>query len=284
MTEENEWDIIIKPKTKLLSFGLNDIWAYRDLIILFVKRDIIAQYKQTILGPLWLVIQPVLSTIFFTIIFGTFAKFETGGIPYPIFTLSGLTIWNFFASSFTKTSNVFVSNASIFGKVYFPRLTVPLSSLIANFITFFVQLFILIALLVYYSIVYNYQWQMNWGAFFLLPFLLLATGLFGMGLGIIASSLTTKYRDLTFLMGFILQFVMYFSSVVFPINNFGEKLKFLFNLNPLIHFVDLFRSIFINSPAPEPIWLLYSTGFVIVSLIFGTLIFSKVEKTFMDTV
>ncbi len=284
MQENKDWDLIVKPRVNIFHLGFKELWAYRDLILLFVKRDIVAQYKQTILGPLWLIIQPVISTVFFTIIFGNFAKFDTSGIPYPIFTLSGLTFWNFFSSSFNKTSSVFLSNAGIFGKVYFPRLTVPASSLIANFIAFIVQFVILIVLLLYYQFSGSYSWQMNFSLVWLFPFLLIVCGLFGLGLGLIMSSLTTKYRDLTFLVGFILQFVMYFSSVVFPLTNFSPKLQFLFNLNPLLHLINLFRAIMINSDMPSVLWLLYSLSFMLVTLFLGIIIFNKVEKSFMDTV
>ncbi|HWY12476.1 MAG TPA: ABC transporter permease [Bacteroidia bacterium] len=284
MTEEKDWDIIIKPKPKLFHFGFKEIWAYRDLIILFVKRDIVSQYKQTILGPLWLIIQPILTTVFFTIIFGKFAKFDTGGIPFPIFTLSGLTIWNFFAMSLNKTSSVFVNNATIFGKVYFPRLTVPFSAIIANFITFLVQFAILLLLLFYYKFFNNYVWQINYFGLLGLLLLLIIFSLFGLGAGLIVSSITTKYRDLGFLVGFALQFVMYFSSVVFPLDKLGPKWGSIINLNPLIHLVHWFRAIIINAPMPNMSLLLYSTAFMIIVLFSGILVFNRVEKSFMDTV
>ncbi len=284
MTEEKNWDLIIKPKPNIFHLGLKEVIEYKDLIWLFVKRDMVAQYKQTVLGPLWLIIQPLLSTLFFTIIFGSFAKFDTKGIPYPIFTLSGLTIWNFFSTSLNKTSSVFVSNAGIFGKVYFPRLTVPVSTLISNGFTFLIQFFILLLLLLYYKIFNNYDWQVDLKLLFLFPIVLILCGLFGLGCGLIISSLTTKYRDLTFLVGFGLQFVMYFSSVVFPIDKFSSKIQLLFNLNPLLHIVGLFRAIFINAPLPEIQWLLYSAVWTILVLIIGAVVFNKVEKSFMDTV
>jgi lipopolysaccharide transport system permease protein len=284
MTQDKDWDLIIKPKPNIFHLGLKELFEYKDLIWLFVKRDIVAQYKQTVLGPLWLIIQPLLSTLFFTIIFGNFAKFDTKGIPYPIFTLSGLTIWNFFSTSLGKTSSVFVSNSAIFGKVYFPRLTVPVSALISNSFTFLIQFVILLFLLVYYKFVKNYDWHINYNLLILFPFVLLLCGLFGLGCGLIISSLTTKYRDLTFLIGFGLQFVMYFSSVVFPIDKFSGKIQTLFNLNPLLHIVGMFRAIFINAPLPGTQWILYSTGWTVLVLLIGAVIFNKVEKSFMDTV
>jgi lipopolysaccharide transport system permease protein len=284
MTQDKDWDLIIKPKPNIFHLGLKELFEYKDLIWLFVKRDIVAQYKQTVLGPLWLIIQPLLSTLFFTIIFGNFAKFDTKGIPYPIFTLSGLTIWNFFSTSLGKTSSVFVSNSAIFGKVYFPRLTVPVSALISNSFTFLIQFIILLFLLVYYKFVNNYDWHINYNLLILFPVVLLLCGLFGLGCGLIISSLTTKYRDLTFLIGFGLQFVMYFSSVVFPIDKFSGKIQTLFNLNPLLHIVGMFRAIFISAPLPGTQWILYSTGWTVLVLLIGAVIFNKVEKSFMDTV
>ena len=284
MKEQKEWDLIIKPKPNIFHLGLKEVIEYKDLIWLFVKRDVVAQYKQTILGPLWLIIQPLLSTLFFTIIFGSFAKFDTKGIPYPVFTLSGLTIWNLFSTSLNKTSNVFVSNAGIFGKVYFPRLTVPVSTLISNGFTFLIQFFILLLLLLYYKVFNNYDWQMDLKLLFLFPLVLILSSLFGLGCGLIISSLTTKYRDLTFLVGFGLQFVMYFSSVVFPIDKFSAKIQLLFNLNPLLHIVGLFRAIFINAPLPQTQWLLYSATWTLIVVTFGAIVFNRVEKSFMDTV
>ena len=284
MAQDKDWDLILKSKPGIFHLGLKEVIAYKDLIFLFAKRDIVAQYKQTILGPLWLVIQPLLTTAFFTIIFGKFAKFDTGGIPFPVFTLSGLTIWNFFASSLNKTSSVFLSNSSIFGKVYFPRLTVPISAIIANAITFVIQFMILILLLLYYKYIMNYDWEVNYVAAIGLPILLIFSSMFGMGCGLIISSLTTKYRDLSFLIGFVLQFVMYFSSVVFPTENLPVKIQQILNFNPLIHFVHLFRAIVINSPLPETSWLIYSSSFVFITLCAGILVFNRVEKSFMDTV
>jgi lipopolysaccharide transport system permease protein len=284
MAEEKDWDLIIKPEPGLFHLGFKELLAYKDLIFLFVKRDIVAQYKQTILGPMWLVLQPVLTTVFFTIIFGNFAKFDTGGIPFPVFTLSGLTIWNFFATSLTKTSSVFVNNASMFGKVYFPRLTVPVSAIISNTIAFGVQFLILIILLFFYKFSIGYEWHVNYKYFFLFPFLLITCSLFGMGCGLIVSAATTKYRDLGFLVGFVVQFLMYFSSVVFPVDKLSSKILFILNFNPLYHIVSIFRSLIISSPMPDIIWIIYSSIFMLVVLFSGIIIFNKVEKSFMDTV
>lgn len=282
--KEKNWDLVIRSKTPFLRLGLKELYRYRDLVMLFAKRDIVAQYKQTLLGPTWLVIQPILSTIFNTIIFGTLAKFDTKGIPYPVFILSGLTAWNFFASAFNKTSGIFITNASIFGKVYFPRLTVPLASIISNFITFIIQFALLLCLLLFYKFQNGYDWEINYKWLLALPLLLGAISLLGLGAGLVISSLTTKYRDLTFLTGFIMQFLMYFSSVAFPINSFGSKWEIFFKLNPILHLVSLFRAIVINAPLPDVMWLAYSIVSTLIILIIGILIFNKVEKSFMDTV
>ena len=284
MSQNKDWDLILQPKPLFFSLGIKDIWEYRDLILLFVKRDIVSQYKQTILGPLWLVIQPLLSTIFLTVIFNYFAKFNSGETPYPIFILSGLAIWNFFSTSFSKTSNIFVSNATIFGKVYFPRLTVPISSIIANHLTFLIQFVILLIVILFYGSTKHYEWHVNLLALIFLPFILISSGLLGMGIGLIVSSLTTKYRDLSFLTGFILQFLMYFSAVAFPISSFNRTYQFIFNLNPVLHLVGFFRACILNSPLPGFYSLLYTAVFILVFLLMGMMIFQKVEKNFMDTV
>ncbi|MBK9283221.1 MAG: ABC transporter permease [Sphingobacteriaceae bacterium] len=282
--EEDNWDLIVSPKSSLLELNLREVWNYRDLILLFTKRDIISQYKQTILGPLWLIIQPILSTVFFTVIFGWFAKFKTGEIPYAIYTLSGLTIWNFFSTSLSKSSSVFLSNAGIFGKVYFPRLTVPISIVLSNAISFIIQFIVLLCLLFIYTYFKDFNWQPNIKLFFLLPFILIIFAFYGMGLGLIASALTTKYRDLSFLISFMLQFILYFSSVVFPLDGFAGKFQLLFNLNPLTHIVKLFRAIMISTEMPDPKWIIYSITIGIITLLLGILIFNKIEKSFMDTI
>jgi len=282
--EEQKWDLIVTPKGNFFKLNLFELWHYRDLIMLLVKRDIVSQYKQTVLGPIWLIVQPVLSGIFFTIIFGNFAKFNTGEIPYPIFTFSGLTIWYFFATTFAKTSSVFITNSSIFGKVYFPRLSVPLSSLISNSVSFFIQFGVFVLLLLYYKFFRNYDFHVNFSLLIFFPPLLLLFGLMGVSIGLLASSLTTKYRDLSFLLSFGLQFLMYFSSVVFPLGGFNNKIQMLLNLNPLMHMVNFFRSIFLSSPSPSAFWLVYSTLFVLVTLFGSIIVFNRVEKSFMDNI
>ena len=281
---KTEWDLVINPKPALFHFGIKELFRYRDLITLFVKRDLIAQYKQTLLGPAWLILQPLLWTVFYSVIFGNFAKFDAGSIPYPIFILSGFTIWNFFSSSLNKTSTVFVSNAGVFGKVYFPRLTVPVAALLSNGFAFMIQCILLVLLLLIYTLFFGYTWTLDPAKLLLFPVLLVICGAFGLGAGLIVSSLTTKYRDLTFLVGFALQFGMFFSEVVFPIAKFSPEIQRLFNLNPLLHIINSFRAVFINAPVPEFHWLLYSFCFTVVVVILGMLVFNKVEKSFMDTV
>lgn len=284
MQTEESWDLIIKPKNKWYQLDLKAIWKYRDLLLLLVRRDFVAVYKQTILGPLWFFIQPIITALTFTFIFGNIAKISTDGNPSILFYLAGITIWTYFSDCLTKTSSTFVSNAGVFGKVYFPRLIMPLSVLVSNLIKLGIQLLIFICVWVYYymnSEDVHPHWELMW----LLPILIFMLAGLGFGFGILISSLTTKYRDLTFLVGFGVQLLMYASSVVIPISSMSDKVKHIMLLNPLTSIIESFKYIFLGSGSIETFsYLTYSFGIMIVLVAVSIIVFNKVEKSFMDTV
>jgi len=281
-TEEN-WDLIIQPKAPLLDLNLKEVWRYRDLMLLFVKRDFIAQYKQTILGPLWHLIQPIFTTIMFLLVFGKIANIPTDTVPPVLFYMSGITIWNYFASCLNSTSGTFVANSGIFGKVYFPRLVIPLSNVLSNMIKFCVQFLLLLMMMAFYSlrgqpIHFGFTW-------FWIPVLVLMMGAFGLGLGIIISSLTTKYRDLTVLIGFAVQLLMYATPVVYPLSFLkGKSYASWIQWNPLTPIVEAWRYALFGQGSFSPATLLYSTVVICLILFLGLMTFSRVERTFMDTV
>ncbi len=280
--ENEEWSMVISPKNNWFDLNLKDVWRYRDLLFMFVKRDFVSIYKQTILGPLWFLIQPILTTAMFIVVFKNVAKIPTDGLPPIVFYLSGLSIWNYFSSCINKTSGTFISNASIFGKVYFPRLIVPLSNVVSNLITFAIQFSLLIAIMIYYSFT-GTHFQLN-AYILLLPLLLLMLAGLGLGLGIIISSLTTKYRDLTFLVTFGVQLLMYATPVIYPLSFFSDKYKYFILANPLTPIIEIFRYSLFGAGTFTLIHLLYSLTFTIIALLGGILLFNKVEKNFMDTV
>ncbi len=283
MEVENEtWDLIIEPKSSVFNIGLKKIWRYRDLMLLFVKRDFVSVYKQTILGPLWLFIQPIITTITFTIIFSNVAKIGTDGIPAVLFYLSGITLWTYFSDCLLKTSNTFVLNSGIFGKVYFPRLIMPLSVVVSNLIKLAIQLLLFLGVWTYFlftSDTIHPNWYIG-----IVPFLILIMAGLGMGFGIIISALTTKYRDLTFLVAFGVQLMMYASPIVYPISIVSGKFKFLLLLNPLTSIIEAFKYAFLGNGFFSWGYLLYSFLFMVVLLAAGIVVFNKVEKSFIDTV
>jgi lipopolysaccharide transport system permease protein len=282
--DTDNWDIEIKPKASLFEINLKELWQYRDLLVLFVKRDFSAQYKQTVLGPLWHVIQPVFTTIMFLFVFGKIANIPTDGIePKLLFYMSGITIWNYFAACLTSTSSTFVSNASIFGKVYFPRLIIPLSVVFSNIVRFGIQMLLLIVAMIFFAFKgYNFSVGISC---LLIPVCVIMMAGIGLGLGIIISSLTTKYRDFTVLIGFGVQLLMYATPIAYPLSFAREKgfARFI-EANPLTGITEAFRYAVFNSGAFNPGLLLYSGIFMLLVLVIGTIIFNKVEKSFMDTV
>ncbi len=281
---DSYWSEIILPKTHLFDLRFNDLWRYRDLLLLFVKRDFVATYKQTVLGPMWHVIQPLLTTIMFLIVFGRIANIPTDGIPPLLFYMSGITIWNYFAACLTGTSNTFVSNAAIFGKVYFPRLIIPLSTVLSNIVKFGIQFLLLLIMIIYYAITQHYfYFGINW---LLLPLLVLMMAMLGLGVGIVISSITTKYRDFTVLLTFGIQLAMYATPVAYPLSYLAEKSQYawLMKLNPLSSVLEGFRFALFNTGSFSWWELGYSAVWMVGFLFVGVLLFNRVEKGFMDTV
>lgn len=282
MISEQKWTTVIKPKTGWMDIHLKEVWQYRDLIYLFVKRDFVTQYKQTVLGPLWYLIQPLLTTLMFSIVFGTIAKIPTDGVPQFIFYMSGNIAWLYFSQCITKTSNTFVTNVNIFGKVYFPRLTTPIATVLTGLINFGIQFLLFIGFLVYFLLTDTTVHPNVYIA--LTPVLIVQMALLGMGFGIIISSLTTKYRDLTVLVSFGVQLWMYATPVVYPISTLSEKAASLILLNPMAPVVAIFRYAFLGTGSIP--WMYWGISWIttIVVLLLGIVLFSRVEKTFMDTV
>jgi lipopolysaccharide transport system permease protein len=273
----------IRPRRSLFDLRLKSVWEYRDLLSMFVKRDFVATYKQTILGPVWFILQPVMTTIMFTVVFGNFAKISTDGQPKILFYLAGITIWNYFSDSFNRTASVFTSNASIFGKVYFPRLIVPLSIVTSGLIRFSIQFLLFISSLLYYIFYSKVNVHPNAYAF-LTPFLLILMAGLALGAGMIISSMTTKYRDFTYLISFGVTLLMYATPIIYPINSIPSKYKVFVMANPLTGIVETFRYSWLGAGSFSWSLLLYSFTFMIVLISFGILIFNKVEQNFMDTV
>jgi len=281
-----EWSEIITPRNKLFDIRLHEVWRYRDLILLFVKRDMASQYKQTVLGPVWFVIQPIFTTIVFFFVFNRVAGIPTDPVPAPIFYMCGISIWNYFSTCFTATSNVFVSNAGIFGKVYFPRLALPISIVLSNIIKFGIQLALLVTVIVFYVLFKGYHYHIGLNLL-LLPVIVLLMAALGLGGGIIVSSLTTKYRDFSVLVTFGMQLMMYITPVAYSLKFIAVKhprYSTLILSNPLSSLIEGFRYAVLGEGTLNMGWFLYSCAVTIVMLAMGTIIFSKVERTFMDTV
>lgn len=281
---EHEWTI--ESKSSLLNLKLNEVWAYRDLLLLLVRRDFVSFYKQTILGPLWFFIQPLFTTIIFTFIFGNLAEISTDGLPKPLFYLAGITAWNYFADCLTKTSTVFKDNANIFGKVYFPRLIMPLSIVVSNLVRFAVQMILFLVLMAYYHFIIGAAFHITW-AIALFPIIVVLMALLGLGTGMIISAMTTKYRDLAFLVTFGVQLLMYATTVIYPLSTAIEKYPayaWVIKYNPMTPIIETFRYGFLGEGSFSWESLAYATGVTVTFLISGIIIFNKVEKTFVDTV
>ncbi len=281
--EENErWDLVIRPKRHLLDLNLRELWDYRDLLYMFVKRDIVTVYKQTVLGPIWFFIQPILTTVVYLFVFGRVAKISTDGIPGILFYLSGIVMWNYFAESFNKTSTTFRTNAAIFGKVYFPRLIVPLSLVASGLIKFLIQVSLFLAAWVWYlattDVVHPNLWILA------VPYLVVLMAGLGLGFGIIFSSLTTKYRDLTFLLQFGIQLGMYATPVIYPMSVLSDRARSILWWNPIAHLIEIFKYGFLGAGQASLSGLAYTTAFTIAVLFCGVVVFNRTEQTFMDTV
>ena len=281
---QEEWTEIITPQAHPFQLGLKQLWRYRDLLVLFVKRDLTAQYKQTILGPLWNIIQPAFTTFVFLMVFNKIAKIPTDTLPPVIFYMSGLTIWNYFSSCLTTTSSTFVSNAAIFGKVYFPRLILPLSGVVSNLAKFGIQFGLLLLLMTWFVLFKNYTIPFGWHTL-LIPVIAIIMAALGLGLGIIISSLTTKYRDFTILISFGVQLLMYATPVAYPLSYVAKsKYRVLIEWNPLSPLIEGFRYALFGSGTFTAGLFIYSILFSFFTLILGMFIFNKVERNFMDTV
>lgn len=280
---QEQWDLIIRSKTHWFSLNLKEVWRYRDLLMLLVKRDYKASFKQTILGPIWFFIQPLLTSSVYAVIFGRIANISTDGNPRLLFYMAGVIMWNYFSTCLTSTSSTFVTNANIFGKVYFPRLIMPISVVISNLLRFSVQFLFFFGVLIYYMQKPEYTVQPTW-AVILTPVFLLIMALLGLSMGLIVSSLTTKYRDLAHLVGFGVQLMMYATPVVYPASFLQGKWKTILELNPMTSVIEGFRYAYMGSGEFNVFSLGYSIGVTLILLLISVILFNKVEKGFMDTV
>ena len=279
---KESWTKIIQPKSSLFYLRLNDLWQYRDLVMMFIRRDFVSNFKQTILGPLWFFIQPLLTTITYVIIFGRVAKLSTDGIPMLLFYLSGITIWNYFSETLSRTSTVFRDNAGLFGKVYFPRLTMPVSIIISNLLRFSIQFFLFLIIWLYFLINTN---KVHPNLYLLLtPVLIVIMGLLSLGLGMIISSLTTKYKDLSFLISFGIQLLMFATPVIYPLSSVPDNYKTLLAANPISAVIETFRFGFLGSGSFNWMALGYSFACAIIILFIGVIVFNRVEKKFTDII
>lgn len=283
---ENEvWDLEITPQNNLLDLKIKNVWHYRDLLVLLVRRDFVSFYKQTILGPLWFFIQPLFTTIIYTFVFGNLADISTDGLKKPLFYLAGITAWNYFSDCLSKTSSVFTTNAGLFGKVYFPRLIVPLSIVVSNLIRFAVQMALFITMMAYYylrGVVFHPNVYL-----LLFPFLLLLMAMLGLGLGMIISAATTKYRDLTFLISFGIQLMMYLTTVIYPLSEVIKKYpkyQWMIEFNPMTSIIEAFRYGFLGKGTFTMLSLGITTVITTVILLMGIIVFNRVERNFIDTV
>jgi lipopolysaccharide transport system permease protein len=281
-TSTDSWDLIIRPHRKWFDLKLGELWRYRDLVMLFVRRDFVSLYKQTILGPLWYLIQPLLTAITFTIVFGNIAKLPTDGLPQFLFYMSGTVIWTYFATCLTKTSETFVQNSQLFGKVYFPRLAVPVSILISSLIAFAIQFVFFLAFMVYFAL-NGAHLRPNWWMLATPLLVLLMAGL-GFGFGLIVSAMTTKYRDLRFLVQFGVQLLMYATPVVYSSSSIPARFQPLLRANPMTSVIEGFRYAYLGGGSVSLGGLAYSFVFMVVIVAVGAVIFNRVEATFMDTV
>lgn len=280
--QEASWDIVITPRKHLFDLNLQEVWRYKDLLTLFVRRNIVAEYKQTILGPLWYFIQPLLTTIIFTIVFGNLAGISTDGVPPMLFYLAGITNWNYFADCLNKTATTFKDNQNIFGKVYFPRLVVPLSIVTTSLLKYGIQMLLFIGFYVYF-VLKGVPVQPN-ATLALFPLLIIILAGLGLGFGLLFTSMTTKYRDLVFLLSFGVQLAMYATPVIYPLSEVPDQYQWLSALNPMTAVIETFKYGMLGKGTFDWGYLGYSAGFMIVILLTGTVIFNRTEKNFMDTV
>lgn len=282
MNNQQNWTEEIKAQNTLFSINFKEVWHYRDLLLMLVKRDYVTFYKQTILGPIWFFIQPLMTTVVYLVLFGQIAKLSTDGAPQIAFYLAGITIWNYFSEALTKTSTVFKDNANLFGKVYFPRLIMPLSIVCSSLMKFTIQFGLFIVVVLYFTFINPKIHPNLW--ILLTPFLVLLMATFALGLGMIFSSLTTKYKDLVFLLTFGIQLFMYATPVVYPSSAMPIKFSWLLHINPLTGIFECFRYAYLGTGSFQPIDLIISTILIGILFFIGIVIYNKVEKSFMDTV
>lgn len=282
---DSDWTLVVTSKTSWFHLDIGELWRYRDLVLLMFKRDLVTWYKQTILGPIWYIVQPLLTTLMFTVVFGNIAKISTDGQPKILFYLSGVILWNYFADCFKIISETFVTNKSIFGKVYFPRIVMPLSTALSNLVKFGIQLALFVSIYIYYLFNgFEFEWD---ASLLLLPILVIMAGGLSIGLGMIASSLTVKYRDITFLITFGIQLLMYGTPVIYPMSEAADKLgeyKIFILANPMSPIIESFRYILLKSGTLDFGNLLYSLVVTVIILFTGMIIFNRTEKSFIDTV
>lgn len=286
-TQKETWLYEISAKHKLIDLNFKEIWRYRDLLVLFVKRDITTVYKQTILGPLWYLIQPLFTSVIFTLVFNNLGNIQTGNVPPFLFNLAGITAWNYFKACLTGTSNTFRANASLFGKVYFPRVIMPMSITISNLLKFGIQLLIFIGFYLYYYFLNGLNLGLN-NTLILFPIYVVMMALLGLGLGMIISSFTTKYRDLTVLVGFAVNLLMYLSAVPYPLaeaeNKFPDYVYLFVKYNPVTQMIEGFRYMLLNTGDFNWTSMVYTLVICVVTFLVGLVIFNKTEKSFIDTV
>ena len=273
----------IKPKKKWLDVDNKGLWKYRDLYRMYIVRDFVTQYKQTILGPLWYMIKPLMTTVMYMFVFGGLAGISTDGIPQPLFYMAGIALWNYFSGCFTNCSNIFTANQGVFGKVYFPRLVVPLSNITSNLLHTLIQLLMFVILYVFYVWTGRFEWSLTWTAVFI-PVFILMTGLHAMSWGLIITSLTTKYRDLTMLIGFGVQLLMYATPVIYPLSFAPAKYQTLINLNPLSPVFEAFKYGWLGVGTFSIGGLIYSAVFLCITMFLAVILFNRTEQRFMDTV
>jgi lipopolysaccharide transport system permease protein len=278
-----DWDILIEPTSSIFDLKLKKVWNYRDLLLLFVRRDFVAFYKQTILGPIWFFIQPVFTMFVYMFVFANLAGISTDGIPAPIFYLIGITAWTYYSESLVKTANVFRDNINVFGKVFFPRIIMPISIVISNLVKFGIQFILLILVIIYYVLFKQFHFDFNF-KILLLPFFVLLMSLQALGMGMLISAMTTKYRDLSLLLTFAIQLLLYATAVVFPLDSLKGKMHTIVAINPMSYIIEGIRYSIFNKGEITLFTVAYSVSITLLLLILGTIVFNKVEKNFVDTV
>jgi lipopolysaccharide transport system permease protein len=281
---KDDWDLVIEPRGRLINLNLKELLSHGYLMRMFVRRDFVSAYKQTILGPLWFFIQPLLTTLTFTVVFGNVAKISTDGLPHMVFYMSGITIWNYFSETLTATSNTFIQNANLFGKVYFPRLVMPITKVVSGLMKFGIQFMLFLLFIAYFMYKGAPVKPDLYGILIVTPVVLVIMAGIGLGIGMILSALTTKYRDLVFLITFGVQLLMYATPVIYPMSSMTSEYKWIIEANPLSWIVEAFRKVYLGTGLLDWNGILYSFGFMVVILLAGTIIFNKVERTFIDNV